>query len=428
MVAAMSRPDEPRRILRLELGPRSVGWVLLGLLAVWLAVQLWTVAIVLVVATILAGTLSPLVRGLERRGVGRGVALALIYLGVFVTVAGVLLLTVPTLVTQLLHILENAKGDRARLIAYLSQYELGAPLARSIRAVPFDELFAGATTRLVGYSSELLAALGYGVTTLFLSIYLLADAKRVHGAIYALVPRHYHLRLARILLNLETIVGGYMRGQLITSVAISVFVFALLTILHVPNALALALFAGLTDIIPMIGGILASAPSVVAALGRGTPTVVGIAVALFLYQEFESRILVPRLYGRVLRISPVVVLLALMIGGTLLGILGALLALPIAAGLQMIVRELRVELPGATDDPRARVRDATAEATYEALSAGAAPVEAAAIAHDLVHKIRDTETAGVDVTARLAALRDPAAPADPADPAAPQPVDPEASR
>jgi predicted PurR-regulated permease PerM len=403
----MSRTDEPRRILRLELGPRSVFWALLGLLIGWLTIELWTVAIVLVVATILAGTLSPLVRGLERRGLRRSTALALIYLGLFVGVGAVLLLTVPTMVTQVLHILENAKGDRAHLITYLNQYEVTAPLARSIRAVPFDELFAGATSRLLGYSSELLTAVGYGVTTLFLSIYLLADAKRVNGAIYALVPRHYHLRLARILLNLETIVGGYMRGQLITSVAISLFVFVLLTVLSVPNALALALFAGLTDIIPMIGGILASAPSVVAALGRGTPTIVAIVVALFLYQEFESRILVPRLYGRVLRISPVLVLLALLVGGTLLGILGALLALPIAAGLQMVVRELRVELPGdASDDPRARVHDAKAEAAYEALSAGAPPVEAAAIATELAHKIRDTETAGINVTAKLTALGD----------------------
>src|SRR6185503_14330530 len=116
------------------------------------------------------------------------------------------------------------------------------------------------------------------------------------------VPRHQHVKLSRILLELKVIVGGYMRGQAITSLAITVFTFGLLTAFHVDDALALAMFAGLTDVIPFIGGYLASAPAIASVSSNGTAALLIVAAAMFLYQEFESRILVPRVYGRTLRL------------------------------------------------------------------------------------------------------------------------------
>jgi len=129
------------------------------------------------------------------------------------------------------------------------------------------------------------------------------------------------------------------------------------------------MFAGLTDVIPFIGGYLASAPAVFAVSSKGTPSMLIVAAAMMGYQEFESRILVPRVYGRTLRLSPALVLIALLIGGTLLGMLGALLALPVAAGVQMIVRELRVELPGEGPEVEAmRERDDRVGDIYEHLA------------------------------------------------------------
>ena len=237
-----------------------------------------------------------------------------------------------------------------------------------------------------------MSAIGYGVTTFFLAFYLLADGKRSQGALYAVVPRNYHMRLARIMHNLETIVGGYMRGQIITSVALAAFTFLLLVACGVRNALALALFAGLMDVIPFVGGLLAAVPAILAALGRGPGTGVVVLVCMFVYQEFENKVLVPKVYGQVLRLSPATVVLALIAGGTLLGVMGALLALPIAAGLQMLIKELGVDLPGDdSDDPSARARDQKTEAAYEMMSAGSTAPEAGKIASELAHDIRDAD-------------------------------------
>jgi predicted PurR-regulated permease PerM len=195
-------------------------------------------------------------------------------------------------------------------------------------------------------------------------------------------------------MNLETIVGGYLRGQIITSVAIGIFTFGLLSITRVPNALALSAFAALTDVIPFVGGLLATTPAVLVALSRGSVVTTIVLIAMIGYQEFESRVIVPRVYGRALRLSSAVVVIALLVGGKLGGVIGALLALPIAAALRMLIQELRLDMPGDdTDDPRMRARDARAERTYAREAAGASPEEAAAVATEIANEIREADAA-----------------------------------
>ncbi|HEY0251249.1 MAG TPA: AI-2E family transporter [Kofleriaceae bacterium] len=388
--------------MRISFDPRVLVWILLAIACVWLAIQLWTVFVVLLVALVLVGTFDPLVGWFERRGLGRGRALALIFLGVTLAIAAVLLLTVPPLVSQLQHIIENAPQERRKLVSFLSQYQWATPFVKSIKAVPIDSLVMRAGDKLLDYSADILTAIGYAVTTIFLALYLLAEPKRAQVGLYALVPRHHHVKLAQILVGLRQIVGGYMRGQLITSVAITIFTFGLLTAFKVEDALALAMFAGLTDIIPFIGGYVASAPAILSVASRGAPSILIVAAAMVLYQEFESRILVPRVYGRTLRLSPALVLVALLIGGTLLGMLGALLALPVAAGVAMIFRELRVELPGEGHAAEAmRERDNRVGDIYEQLAENAPAERAVEIASQLAETIRATEKAGTRVSAEL---------------------------
>jgi predicted PurR-regulated permease PerM len=191
---------------------------------------------------------------------------------------------------------------------------------------------------------------------------------------------------------METIVGGYMRGQVITSTAIGVFTFLLLLACHVPNALSLALFAAVTDVIPFIGGLMVIPLAVIGALPLGLPLAGLVLLAFGVYMEFESRILVPRVYGQVLRLSPSMVILSLVAGATLMGVMGALLALPIAAGLLMILEELRVEMPGDDSvDREESARLAKTEATYEQMSAGTTAPEAGQIAKHLAQDLRDAD-------------------------------------
>jgi len=391
----MKVPAQGTTVVRFEIAPRSIAWILATVVGVWLLVQLRVVALLLVVSLVFAGTLNPLVEWMERRRVKRGYGLTLLFVALLLLTSLLIFLTVPPLIEQLTQIVRDAPRHREQLIALLQQRDVTAPLARAIQNAGLEQLFTRIESALVGYSPRALTSLGWAATALFLSFYLLADGKRTQGALYALVPRAYHMRLARILQNLEAIVGGYMRGQIITSAALGVFTYLLLVFLNVPNALSLGLFATLADVIPFIGGLLASAPAVLSALSRGLPVGIVVLVALFVYQEVENRVLVPWVYGRALRLSPTTLVLALFAGGTLLGMLGTLLALPIAAGLQMMLEELRVDMPGDDRTDRlALARDAKTEATYERMSAGATAPEAGQIARNLAHDIRDAVAVG----------------------------------
>jgi predicted PurR-regulated permease PerM len=219
------------------------------------------------------------------------------------------------------------------------------------------------------------------------------------------------MRLSRVMMNLETIVGGYIRGQLLTCVLIAAFMFILLELCGVPNALALAAFGGVADVLPYVGALLTIVPAVVAALGRGPLIVTIVLVAMLVYEEFESRILVPVVYGRALRLPSSIVLFSLLVGATLMGIGGALLALPVAAAIQMLIDELRVALPGepdAIEGDDTQERDDRGEELYEKLTEGMPAAQAAAIAVELAgdRKREDADAPAAEPDAPVAAAGD----------------------
>jgi predicted PurR-regulated permease PerM len=386
-----------------ELSVRTAIIVVGTLAAVWLFLQLWQILLVIVVALMIVGMLNPFVDRLEKRGVGRGYAIAGVFSVLFLLVGGFGALTLPKLVTQLADVVGDFPKVQARLVEMLEHQKLGAPFASSVRALNPSDLGRKAQELGFSYGPKVIEIAAYAATAFFLALYLMLDRDRMRGALFSLLPRSYHVRMSRVLMNLETIVGGYMRGQAFTSLLMAVFTFIVLTIAGVPNALALALFAGVADVLPYIGALLACGPAFVAALSRGTTVALVVLVILGVYQEFESRVIVPRVYGKVLRLPPASVMIALLVGGKLLGILGALLALPIAAGIRMMIAELRVELPGEeVDDTALRAKDEKAEREFAARAAGHPAVEAAAIANEIAVERRENEASTTEEERRAA--------------------------
>lgn len=384
MTAAIPERPEPRT-LRIELSFRSIFAIFALVASLWLLARLWQIVLVLVVGTVLAGSFSPVVDWLERRRLPRGVALGLILLLLLGSVVGIGFLVIPAMMSQVIGAVRDAPAIQARLADFLAAAP--APLhayETTVRDFSPERYLAPVGSYAVAYAPQAVEIVAYGITAVVLAFYLIADRERVLGFAYALLPRRYHVRTARVLLDMERVVGGYVRGQAITSLSIGVFVFILLTALGVPHALPLAIFAALTDLVPFIGGILAAAPAILTALAVSPTTALIVWGGIFVYQQFEDRLLIPRIYGHTLRLSPVAVLLALMVGGTLLGIVGALLALPIAAGIRVLVEDLRIELPGDQPGEDAlRERDEEIESEFAQRTAAASAVEAALIATEL---------------------------------------------
>jgi putative heme transporter len=400
-----ARNDPPverqRRTVRIELSLRSVFAVVAVVVSLWLLTRLWQVILVVVVALVLAASLSPVVDWLERRHVRRGVALGLVLVLLVLTVVGLGFLVVPALVSQIQMLVKNAPAIQRDLADRLASYP--PPLsgyARTIRDAQPERYLQPIGASALTYAATALELVTYALTTVMLALYLIIDRERVLGFTYALIPRQYHVRTARVLLDMQRIVGGYVRGQAVTSALIGIFVFALLWFLQVPSALALAIFAAFTDLIPFVGGILSTTPCVLAALTRGVAPAIVVLVAIIVYQELESRLVVPRVYGQTLRLSPVAVTIALLAGGKLLGIIGALLALPIAAGIRVLVEDLRIDLPGEQPgEVGVRTASDRAETLYADRADGVSLDEAAAIATQVAETLEIEETGTVaDVT------------------------------
>ena len=400
-LATTGRPAEQQRDtgdqarhVRFEISPKTMVALVLVVASLWLLIRLWPVLLVLVAALLVAGTLSPAVSWLEEKGVGRGLGIAIVFAVFFILTILVVAVTLPTLVAQAVALLEHEPALRARLARYLAGSHLSAPLATWLRGLKADALTGAIGATAVAFSLRIFAAVAYGLTALFLGLYIMIDRDRLRGGLFAVVPRSHHIRLARIMMNLETIVSAYIRGQLLTCLMMALFAFGLLTACGVENALALAVFAGLADILPYIGPILSVGPMVLAALSHGPVVAVVVLVFMFAYEEFESRVLIPRIYGRALRLPSSVVLFALLAGGMLMGITGALLALPVAATVMMLIEELRVELPGEQEQPvdtRVREADDRGEEEYERRTAGVGAEQAAAIAAEISQDRRQEE-------------------------------------
>ncbi len=393
----MSTPRPPQKSppIRIEFSTQTLIAIPLVVGAVWVFIHLWPIFIVLITALMLSTALNPFVEWLERRRFGRTAALAMVFSVCALVVAGLGLVSVPSLWAQVTQFLENLPKFQEQLADVLAERPMSKALAGTVRNFHLAQTATttGVVSSVASMSLVAVEVAGYMATAVVLSIYFLADHVRMRGALYALVPKTFHLRLARLLLNLANIVGHYIRGQIITSAVIAIFVFGVLTACRVPNALALATFAGLTDVIPFVGALLATTPAVLAAYAeRGGGVAAIVLFCLLAYQEFESRILVPRIYGSALRLPPVAVVVALLVGGKLGGIIGALLALPMAAGLLMAIEELRLDLPGDdTDDPQLRERDAQAERVYKQRTSGASAETAAEVAADIASEIEETD-------------------------------------
>lgn len=391
----------PFRLVRFELSPRTMVALVLVIASLWLLIRLWPVLLVLVVALLVAGTLSPVVRWLEGKRVGRGAGIAIVFTSFLVLAILGVALTLPALVSQATALLEHEPALRARLADHLAGSRLSAPLASWLRGLEYGEMAGTMGASAFAFSVRVFGAAAYGFSALFLALYIMVDRDRLRGGLFAVVPRSHHVRLSRVMMNLETIVGAYLRGQMVTSLLMAIFTFLLLTACGVENALALAVFAGAADVLPYVGALLSIVPSVLSALSRGPVIAIVVLVLMLAYEQFESRVLVPRIYGRALRLPSSVVMFALLAGGTLMGVLGALLALPVAAAVMMLVEELRVELPGEQEqlaDTHLREGDDRAEEEYERRTEGVGAEEAAGIAAEISRDRRTDESLPLTAT------------------------------
>lgn len=374
------------RTHRFELAPSTMLNIILVIAGVWLLFRLLPVFLVLIAAFFIVETLNPIVQWLEKKLVGRGMAIGIVFISLLIITLGLAILTIPPLLSQATSILDQEPILRAKLADRLSAYPLSQALAKWLRDFKYGGPVSTEGAKAFAYSMDALEFIAAALSAITLAFYIMIDRDRLRGGLFSIVPRSHHIRLSRVMMNLQTIVGAYIRGQLITSLSISLFILILLLACGIENAMALAVFGGIADILPYIGIFFPMAAGVLSAAPHGPLITIIVLALMMIYMEFESRILVPRVYGKALRLPSTIVLFSLLAGGILMGITGALLALPFAAAVMMLIEELRVQLPGEQEqisDEVLREKDDRGEEEYERRTEGVSAEQSAAIAVEI---------------------------------------------
>ena len=330
----------PRTVLVIAatvLGVASVVWVLL---------EAWQVVSWIFIAILFATALQPAVDFLERRRVPSGTAVTLVSIAALAVVGLLAWAVIPALVSQTTELIQAIPGaidditaGRGPLGFLQSEYGL-ADKARDFLEGRSGEGVIGVTSPALEVLRGILTALVATVTIFFLVFFLLREGRRWVEAGVDLVPPASRPRWERVLAGITRTIRGYVTGNLLISLIAGLVAYVTLFALGVPYALPLAVLVAVLDLVPLVGATLATVVAAGVALSEGLfPCLVVLAVFI-VYQQVENHVLQPLIYGRTVELSPLMVLISILLAGSIAGIIGALIAIPIAGSLQVVVSEL----------------------------------------------------------------------------------------
>ena len=328
------------------------------------------VLIQVIIALFVAVSLDPAVRLLIRHGVRRSLAVGIILLLAVAIMVGFFWSLVPPLVGQAGQLLDKVPDylqelpQRSKTYRGIAdRYGLTERLTEFAKTVP-GKVGGGALGVLSGIFSALLNVLLVTVLT----IYFMADLPRIRRGIVRLFPRARRPQAAQAVNVVVDKVGGYMIGNLIISLVAGVTSFVCLFALGVPYALPLAVFVAVTDLIPLIGATVGAAGCCLVALVTGDMTSLVVLIVFFVvYQQVENYLVVPRVLKNTVDLSSVAVLLAALTGGAILGVVGALMAIPVVAAAKVLMTPMvdalnTVPAPREDSSPPQEEEESTVEA------------------------------------------------------------------
>lgn len=328
-------------LTQLEPSTKIIFKVIFVLLALALLWAIRDIALLFLLAVILASALEPMAEYLNQKlRIPRAVSVLAVYIFVLGFAALIIYLLVPPAVEQFKIVSQN-------LPEYTAQFEqrFGLSFLKSLNASEiFSGFFAqngdgGVFAKTFGVFNGLFSL----VTVLVISFYLVAEEKGMKNFISTLIPAGHQDFIMGLVGKIQKKMGLWILGQLILSFAIFALTFIGLTILGVKYALFLALLAGLLEIVPYIGPFVSAIPAIFFAVLQSPPLGLAVVILYLIIQKTEGYVLVPKVMEKTVGTSPLVVLLALLIGFKLAGIMGLLIAVPLASAITVVVNEFSTQ-------------------------------------------------------------------------------------
>jgi predicted PurR-regulated permease PerM len=345
-------PDRARAETDPELAPPERSWeqlwpplsywsraalVVIGVvIAVRILAALQNILLIVLAAFVVSLGLQPAIRWMETKGLRRGTAMAVLILVGLVAIAGAALAIVPVIIEQaaraferLPEVWEDLRARSGILGDFANRFSVGSGFPGD-----FDP---------VAVLGPVLLTLFNSVTLLLLTPYFAVSFPNLKLAVFRLVAYDHRENYVYMVNRAVDLTANYIVGNLIISLAAGVTAFIVFTAIGLPYALALATWVALMDLIPAIGALIGMIPVVIVASQIGIREVVFAIIFFVLYQQFENYVLAPRVMRKAVNLNPALVIIALLVGGSLAGLVGALLALPVAALTKVLITEFFVE-------------------------------------------------------------------------------------
>ncbi|HYY09505.1 MAG TPA: AI-2E family transporter, partial [Kineosporiaceae bacterium] len=325
----------------------TIGLVLATVAALWVLVEVRQIVTWIVIAAFFAVALAPLV-GLVERRVTRGrraLATLLVFVLVLVVLGGlVAAFAVPlakegtSLAGQLPQIVQDARAGRGPIGGFLDRTNALDYVQQNqdkIRAFA-----SGLTTPAAGVLKGVATGVAGSLTIFVLAYLMVLEGPKLVGSSLGLLPVDRRDRVQRVAHDCGRSVTGYITGNLLISVICGVLTYAVLKVAGVPFAALLSLFVAIADLIPLVGATLGAVIASLAAFVHSVPAGIAVVVFFVLYQQLENHLLQPLILSRTVDLNPLTVLVSILVAVELAGILGALLAIPIAGMVQVVLRDL----------------------------------------------------------------------------------------
>lgn len=377
---------EPRWYRRAEAWFKLLGSIVLAYLIleriVGFVVDLADVTIILVGGILLAYLVLPMVRRLNRR-LPLWAALAIVYAGGAFTIVLAVYLLLPAIVTQAQQLVADVPAMQRLLQSYLSTTHNPIvthfpPALRGYAskvpaqlATEVQHLGTALTAHVVPALLSLVAVAALGAAIPVVSIYMLAESATIKRFFARMIVAPRRQAAMDVLGDIDSVIGGFVRGQLIVAGVVAALATFALFVLHVPYALLIGVWAGIADIIPYVGPFAGGIPAVLVALfANGWPNAVLVLVAFTIINQIEAHLLGPRIVSSTVKLTPLAVIFALLIGAHVLGFLGLLIAVPVAGIIHVVLVRLfpddeitNAEIrPGLTQMPLAEMDPNATEA------------------------------------------------------------------
>jgi predicted PurR-regulated permease PerM len=328
--------DPPGPTVRITVTLATLFKILFAVLLAFVALKLWPLAEILILGLLIAITFWPVMRWTAARGWPKwtGVLIAAVLVLGFVVVF--VLVLIPALSEQATAVIKNLPVFKESLLSKLPG-TVRVAARRLMDAPSFTDPEPLMKSFLAG-GAILFEALAKFLVVLAVAIYLVADGARVFKWLLAFFPVVHRRKIAVAAPEIADVVSSYMAGQLITSLICGAYVFGMLKLIRVPDALLLAALAGIFDVLPIIGFFLAVLPAAAVALTVAPGTAFLVVTLYLAYHLIENYFIVPKIYGNRLRLSTLTVLVSCLAGALLAGVTGAIAILPIVASYPIIER------------------------------------------------------------------------------------------